>query len=62
MKAKRRLEFNGIESTVIKTDGSDKTQGCAYGLKIRYADYFGAVDILKSYSIPFEIQSNTQKR
>ena len=60
MKAKRKLDSNNINSTLLKYESENGKNGCIYVLKIKYTDYFASVDILKNNAIPFGI-SNPKK-
>ncbi len=48
---KRRLEQNGIDSTVVKTDGSFKGGGCTYGLDLKKSDLQRALDLLREIGV-----------
>ena len=55
-KSKKLLISNGISAEIIKTQGSLSSEGCTFGVRIEYKDYFSAIRILKNNEISYTVR------
>ncbi len=55
IKAKRLLSREGISAKLIKSNAENTAEGCAYGIKFPTKDFYGAVSVLRSAGIYYQI-------
>jgi len=54
-KSKKLLISSGINAEIIKTQGTLSSNGCTFGVRIDYKDYFSAIRVLKSNEISYTV-------
>lgn len=54
-KSKKLLILNGIYAEIIKSQGNLSSNGCTFGVRIDYKDYFSAIRILKANEISYTV-------
>ena len=54
-KSKKVLISSGINAEIIKTHGSISSNGCTFGVRIDYKDYFSAIRVLKNNEISYTV-------
>ena len=58
IKAKRILEREGVNASLVKIDSSKNDNGCTHGIKIYESHLYDAVSILKRMGIEYQVRNS----